>query len=147
MEEAETPATRVKSAREQAGLPEERVANLIGLNLASYADLELHADEIFMCVSLGQLRSLCGVLGTRLAVILGEPSFANREPVALAAIVSRLQSHLQATATTVEAFEDKVGWRIQPVLDSPTSAAGWNLDQLRDVCSGMGVDWREMLPA
>jgi hypothetical protein len=56
-------ASRIARARKQAGFDSAEVANALGVEVASYEDLESYDEEAFMCTSLGQVRALGGILG------------------------------------------------------------------------------------
>jgi hypothetical protein len=47
----------------------------------------------------------------------------------------------QGIGMSVAAFEDRVGFAVEPALRERSEVAKWNVDCLRFVCGEIGADW------
>jgi cytoskeletal protein RodZ len=139
----QTPADRLKKARESVGKEPRQIAQEVGLNVPSYYDLEEHDDEIAMCLSLGELRKVCRAVGLRVPDLLTENAASSpRDEVSLDAVATRLKKHLEQRGIPLSTFEDGIGWSLPGFLEDPQSAVDvWNLECLQAVCSPLQLDW------
>lgn len=141
-------AGRIRQAREVAGLGPSALAESLGLPSQSYEDLEAYDDEAFMCISLGQLRTLAAILNvTARGLIAPEGVDGVRGEVTAAEVVDAIRERLRRSEQTVEDFEAEVGWSIAGALNNPDSIwSDWNLDGLQDICRAIGLEWLRVVP-
>ena len=140
-------AKRIKEAREKAGLSPEKVAEIVGLSIAAYDDLEEDDDEAFMCVSLGQLRSLAEILLIKpMQVVEKNIDYRNQEVITVTQLAERIRENIKYNSEDVESFGERVGWDVSSALEDPNNIwKDWNLDGLQDICNAVGVNWENVL--
>jgi transcriptional regulator with XRE-family HTH domain len=141
-------AARIKGIRESRGLSFDEVAKNVGLSWNEYFDLELHADEVLMCISLGQLAALGRVLGVAPSVLLTKEETSDHPLARLSRsdLSARIQAFIDGAGISLSEFEEQVGWEIAQALYDSDEILDWNVDCLSDVCSAIGVNWLEALP-
>ena len=144
MSEDETPADRIRAARERAGMTEDEVASQASLPVAWYRDLEHDPSEIWSNVSLDSLYRLCEALGLTLQRILDVenvvvPSISPSE------LATMIQHRIVAEGTDPDTWGDRVGWDVKSILTAPMTVASYTLDALRDICGALNLDWRAVL--
>ncbi|MBK6423788.1 MAG: helix-turn-helix domain-containing protein [Gemmatimonadetes bacterium] len=137
-------AARLREARAAAGLTREEVVDQSGVDASCYLDMEAD-DREFPTVS-----SLTEVIAV-LAVMQIDPysffpvhsSFEGAFSFdGLAAAIGR---YLIRTSTSLEEFEEAVGWELRKALQDPRLFGDFSLDGLCAVCEGIGCDWRGVL--
>ena len=140
------PSRTIEEARLQLGMQPDEVADLVGLTKPNYYDLEAYDDEATSAISLGELLRLCKVLRIQPATLFDDddPRAGEVAPEDRLPLSDKLKAHLQLTGTTLECFEDKVGFTVGGLLRQPDDWKSWNFDCLRSVCSALGVNWRSV---
>lgn len=136
---------RLKRARESAGKSAVEVAKLLGLTRRDYDEWEAYEGELNMATSLRELSKIAGALGIRTSAIFDDGPSAG-PPIHPEELCKKLRTHLDATGTNVEEFENRVGFEIAPALADWSKVLDWNLDCLRFVCKELGIDWHLALP-
>jgi transcriptional regulator with XRE-family HTH domain len=144
---APTANERIRAARERAGLQLEDVAGKLEISYAEYWDIEAFEDEVWTSISLETLQRLARTIGSTLREILDEDG--SPPPVrtlSFADFVGVVQESVRASGGDVEAWGERAGWDVEPLLRDPDEI--WNLsaDGLRDVAKVAGIDWRSVLP-
>ncbi len=143
MSEQQSAAARLQEIRVTLGKSPDEVAQAMGINLPSYYDLESYGDELYMCPSLSDLRSLCKFLGITGSVLFtGQERATGISPSELA---RRMVERREELGLCWPDFEELVGWGIQGLVDDPNVAWEWNVDCLRDLCQVLRCDWIEAL--
>jgi hypothetical protein len=136
---------RLRAARTRAGLPESVVATQIGVTMPAYFDLEAFDDEIVTTLSLEQLVELGRTVGVPPLTLIAD-DVESVAPVTMETFIERLRARIATEGGDVEAFSNRVGWEMQPVLADPSRAwLDWNVDCLRDVSAALDADWRAIL--
>lgn len=142
-----TPNERIRAARERAGLQLEDVAGKLEISYAEYWDIEAFEDEIWLSISLETLHRLALTIGVTLREILdeGESPWPART-LSFADFARVVQESVRASGGDVDAWGERAGWDVEPLLRDPDEI--WNLsaDGLRDIAGVAGVDWRSVLP-
>lgn len=139
-------ADHLRAAREARGLSPQQLATRFGSEGHLCPDLELYDDELFTCISISDLLRLAEVLGTSPpALLFGEDSPEPIQPLSFSDIAVRIRSHLSAVKMTPDAWGELVGWDIQAILADPLALGAYNVQGLRDICNGLGVDWVGLL--
>jgi transcriptional regulator with XRE-family HTH domain len=138
---------RLQALRVEAGKTHAEMAVAGGINVAHYYDLEDHESDLYMTVSLAELRGIANALGTSVGRLLGVSSAdAPESPSDFQNLATVLREHLVRENLDRSAFEDKAGWEVGDFLGNPASAlTNWNVDCLRDICQQLSVDWRSWL--
>lgn len=142
-------AEKIRRKRLAAGKSEEEMADLIGINLPSYFDLESYDDEVVDCLSLSELSEMCRALNTTPADLLSGELKGSDKPYHLSfpEFIERIESHIASLGMTVSELEDKVGWELESLLNDPEGVWERNVQFLKDVCVEVGVDWLRVVPA
>lgn len=142
-----TPNERIRAARERAGLELSDMAGQLGLPFAHYRDLEDFEEEAWTTISLGTLQKLSRILGlTPLTILEGEKVIQPSRRLSFADFSAAVAASVSAAGGDVEAWGDRAGWDVAPMLEDPEEV--WNLDAegLQDIAGAAGVDWRAVLP-
>ena len=135
-------AEYLRTARERVGLSEEALRLRLGSGVHLCPALELYDSELFQCAEVSTLVSLASALETSVAALLyGEAPVSALAPVSCAEVTRRIRETLAATGATADQFGDRVGWSVEAVLQEPDTLATYNVQGLRDICAGVGVDW------
>src|ERR1044071_3945837 len=71
-------ADKIRQMRLAAGKSEKEMAELIGINLPSYYDLESYDDEVLDCLSLCELKKMCQVLNITPVDLLSDEANEHR---------------------------------------------------------------------
>ena len=137
--------TRLKEAREARGIHPSELALYVYNSQSAYYDLENCDGEIFMNLELHELDRLTAALGKRpIDLFASRPTEHVITPEDLC---RRIKVYLAEKQMPVNAFEEAVTWEIGPGLADSSEILNWNIDCLRCVCSEIGVNWLEALPA
>lgn len=141
-------ARRIAVARERLQLDPADAAGALGMSFAAYRDLESYDDEVFMCISIQELRALGQMLNISPRTLVAPEGAAQISgELSPAQIVEAIRRRLQATGATQEQFEEEAGWSVANALDDPDSIwADWNLDALQDICGVLGLNWLLAVP-
>jgi transcriptional regulator with XRE-family HTH domain len=122
------------------------MAQLLGIHVSWYCDLEQHNDELISTLTLAQAASLAGVLGVPLRELLSEGNPATTT-IAIAQLPERIRARIAQEGLSVEEFEDRVGWELGKFLQSPTQLASDSpLMFLKDLAAALEVDWLSLVP-
>jgi transcriptional regulator with XRE-family HTH domain len=133
-----------REAREKAGLSERELASLLGTSATAIRDIESLDGELFGHYSPADLRLMASALGTTPGLLLHITPVA--PPVTGAELINRIRDRLETSPETIAAFEDRVGWRIAELLDSPEHLlSDLTVDGLQLLCAGLNTDWRQVL--
>ena len=141
-------ADKIRQLRLAAGRSEQEMAELIGLNLPSYYDLEAYDDEVLDCLSLYELKKLCQALKITPVDLFSTEAKNNGglNHLSFAELTERMQQNIESQGITVAEFEEKVGWEIEGLLNKPEGIWERNVQFLKDVCSALGLNWLSVIP-
>jgi hypothetical protein len=118
----------------------------MGLSVPWYYHREESPDEVFSNLSLLHLKALGQTLALEPATILvgdgAQP--AQRRP--FRDVVDALQRRMDSEHLDADTLGDRLGWDIRALLADPEDLWNFNVDGLRDVCEGVGIDWLTVLP-
>ena len=143
----ETPADRIRIARERAGLEPMDVAAQLDLPQAHYWDLESFEDEASMTLSLEELSALARILGVTPRFILdGEPPVSPEDRMSFEAFAAAIRKAVDAAGGDVDAWGDVAGWDVAPLLADPRAVLELSSDAVKDIAEAAGLDWRRVLP-
>jgi len=137
---------RIRAARERAGLDLSEAAHKLGVSFEEYRDLEDFDDEVWMVFSLAELRKLAQILGLTPRLILTGDASAPDETVSFTDFSRAIAESVRAGGGDADAWGERAGWDVAPLLRDPEEI--WNLcpDGLRDIAGAAGIDWRSVLP-
>ena len=122
------------------------MAQLLGININWYCDLEQHNDELISTLTLAQAANLAGILGVPLRELLSEGN-PGTTTIAIAQLPERIRARIAQEGLSVEEFEDRVGWELGKFLQSPTQLASESpLMFLKDLAAALEVDWLSLVP-
>ena len=141
-------ADKIRRKRLAAGKSEGEMAELIGINLPSYFDLESYDDEVVDCLSLRELSKMCRALNITPANLLSDEMKGSGNPgrLSFTEFIEGVKSHIESHDMTVPEFEDKVGWELESLLNDPEEMWERNVQFLKDVCVEVGIDWLGVVP-
>ena len=141
-------ADKIRQMRLAAGKSEVEMAELIGINLPSYYDLESYDDEVLDCLALYELKKMCQVLKITPVDLLSDD--ANNHSVlnhlSLAEFIEMVKKHIASEGITVTEFEDQAGWEMEGLLNNPEEIWERNVQFLKDVCGKLGISWLSVVP-
>jgi transcriptional regulator with XRE-family HTH domain len=143
-----SPSENIRLARIRAGVEPDEVARAAGLNKPSYFDVEGRDDEVTGNISLRSLEAIAHALETTPLELLeghGAVGAASRRPVA--ELIALVRARLGAERLTVEAYGERIGWDLAPVLAHPEQLWEYPFDALQSLCDDLDVDWREWIDA
>lgn len=135
-------ARTIREARERTGRTIEEMASVVGLSADAYLDVECYNDEASSVLPLRQLVSVLRTLDLGVEDVFSHPA---PHSVSRLQFGELLRQHLVHRGQSVSAFEAAVGWEVASLLDNPESLDAWTLDQLRDVCAVVDVDWGQVV--
>jgi DNA-binding XRE family transcriptional regulator len=141
-------ADKIRRMRLAAGKSEQEMAELIGINLPSYYDLESYDDEVLDCLSLYELKKMCQVLNITPAELLSDEANNDRRlnHLPFAEFIETVKKYLASEGITVAEFEDKAGWEMEGLLNNPEEIWERNVQFLKDVCGELGINWLSVVP-
>lgn len=141
-------ADKIRQKRLAVGKSEREMAELIGINLPSYFDLESYDDEVVNCLSLSELSKMNQALNMTPAELFSEDvSGSDDAHLSFAEFIEKVKSHIESHDMTVPEFEDKVGWELESLLNDPEEIWKRNVEFLKDVCVEVGINWLSVAPA
>ena len=138
---------RIRAARERAGLEHGDMAGQLGISHAGYWDIESFEDDVWMAHSLETLHRIARILNlTVLGILEGDDPGPPARSMSFADFKSAIAESVRASGGDAEAWGDRAGWDVEPLLRDPAEI--WNLcpDGLRDIAGAAGIDWRSVLP-
>lgn len=131
--------TPVRKFRIASKVSPDEVASALQLSLYEYDDLENKYSELYMQLSLAQIKRLVNILNTTyvdffelpndLSIFVSKKTFENLHTV--------LHQRLQAWP----AIKSELRWDVDNFMRDSNQAFDWNLYELRDVCSALGLYW------
>ena len=141
-----SPSENIRAARVRAGMEPEDVARAVGLNKPWYYDVEGRDDEVTGNISMTTLMTIARTLGTTVVALLEGPEMAGapskRSSAELAALA---RARIAADGLTADAYGDRIGWDIAPVLKNPEHVWQYPFAMLQSLCEDLGVDWKEFV--
>ena len=141
-------ATPASKAFARSGLSISEVSRALGINDAWAHDILDYEDEIQTTLSVSQALRLATLLQKPLPDLLEDPGTSPAAQCSFHDLANAVRSHCETQRQSLEAFEEQAGWDLRDFLAHPDSAPEqWSLDCLIDVCSAVGRNWREFLPA
>jgi transcriptional regulator with XRE-family HTH domain len=141
-----SPSENIRAARIRAGLQPEDVARAVGLSKPSYYDIEGRDDEVTGNISVATLMAIARTLGTTAAELLdGAGTVAGAPKRSSSEIVDLTRARIAAEHVTVEAYGDRIGWDMAPVLKNPEHVWRYPFVMLQALCGDLGVDWKEFV--
>jgi len=139
-------ARRIREFRSRTGKSETEVAQLLGINIHWYYDLEMHDDELTSTLSLAQALELAAQLGVSLHDLLAV-SVRPENAVMLQDLPKYVERHLVIDGITVDEFSDRIGWDLAPFLGEPVEVgSGLPIMFFQDLADGLGIPWPDVLP-
>lgn len=139
-------AARIRGLRIRAGKSPAEMTQLLGLNMAWYADLERHDDELVSTLTLFQAVHLASIFGVRLHELLDEIPVPEQR-IALMELPDRIVAQTKREGITVEQFEDNVGWELRDFLKSPVQiATELPILFLQAIAAALGINWLSLVP-
>lgn len=141
-------AEKIRQLRLAARKSEKEMAELIGINLPSYFDLESYDDEVIDCLSLTELKKMCQVFKITPVDLLSDEAKNHRglNHLPFAEFIETVKKHIASEGITVAEFEDKAGWEMEVLLNSPEEMWERNVQFLKDVCGELGINWLSVVP-
>ena len=141
-----SPSENIRSARVRAGLQPEDVARAAGVNKSSYYDVEASDDEVTGNISVATLRAIACCLGTTaLELLEGPGANTNRNNRPISDLVMLAKARMAADHVAVEAYSDRLGWNVAPILEDPRRVEEYPFDMLQALCDDCGADWKQFL--
>lgn len=137
-------ASIVRSLREAAGLSPTGLASMLGTSTATIRDLETNDDELFRCYSVSELCLVAAVLDVEPVTLLNCPTA--EPPITGTQLVEMIRQQLTSTHEALTSFEDRVGWRLEPLLGSPDQLlSDLTIEALQGLSAALGIDWRRVI--
>ncbi|HET9939909.1 MAG TPA: helix-turn-helix transcriptional regulator [Candidatus Eisenbacteria bacterium] len=138
---------RIRAARERAGLEHGEMADKVGISWEEYWDIEGFEEDVWCCHSFDTLHRLAQALGlTLLGILEGDDSVDPAESMSFADFRSAVAESVRASGGDADAWGERAGWDVEPVLRDPEAFWKRCPDELRDVANAAGIDWRAVLP-
>jgi len=122
------------------------MAQLLGVNIHWYGDLEQHDDELASTLTLAQALRLASLLDVKLVDLLAVPGEPD-EVISLEQLPERIADCISREGISVEQFEDRVGWELRRFLESPVeSGPELPIMFFQALAEGLGVHLLSVLP-
>lgn len=139
-------AENIRSARIRAGKSRAEVAAHLALNPAWYDDLEQRDGELAATLTLFQGVALAELFGLRLADLFGETAPAG-ERIALPDLPDRIRAHLAAAGMSLDQFEQRLGWDLEPFMEAPVQlATELPIAFFQALADVLGIHWLLLVP-
>jgi hypothetical protein len=132
----------LRRLREERGRSHQELARAGGITLPAYYDLEAYADELDTAIEVRSVALIARELGVNPSVLYGGGS---EGAVSTDDLASLIRTHLDQGGTSLEEFEDRVGYIVGESLTNPAKFGDFNADGLRAVCAPMNVNWFDVL--
>jgi transcriptional regulator with XRE-family HTH domain len=133
----------IRLARTRAGLEPAAVAAAVGLNKPWYYDVEAYDYEVTDNISLRKLAAIARTLGTTVPEIID--GARTSVPVAKQSLAELARARMASEAMTVDAYSERIGWDIRPVLANPEQVWEYPFCMLAALCADLGADWRAFI--
>jgi transcriptional regulator with XRE-family HTH domain len=134
--------TLVKELRERLGRTPADLAEIAGINLPSYYDLEDRQNELDGAVAVANVAKLAKELRVKPSAFFGGSS---SETISVSDLATRVREHLARTGEALVAFEERIGWSVTEALADPDKFRECVADELRDICNGISINWFDVL--
>jgi len=122
------------------------MAQLLGLEVSSYCDLEQYDDELASSMPLAQATHLALLLGVTLRSLV-DPDSDPGSRISIEDLPRRISDHIASEGVSVEDLEERIGWNLRQFLDAPALvAAKQPLMFLRDLATSLNINWLSLLP-
>jgi len=132
--------------RIRAGKSQAEMAQRLALNIAWYADLEKHDDELASTLTLFKAMELASIFGISLHELLDAPPVVG-ERVALMDLPARILAHARREGMSVGQLEERLGWELQAFLDSPIQlATELPIRFFQEIAAALGINWLALVP-
>ena len=139
---------RLHEAREAKGLSKLYIGKRIGINDQWVFDLEAYDHEIPSTLHFVQVCELATLVSlTPRELVLGKDIPEDLGITTATQVSEAIKLHLMKHNLSTDEFGKKVGWNVSSAIEDPEHIwAVWCLECIRDVCEGVGIDWRTVLP-
>jgi len=140
-------ASRLREARERAGLSLADLVARVGLTESYWSDAETDDTEITGNISLAVISVFCGVAGISSQHLL----FGSEIPIPspdrdFSDLSDALNDRITGEQLTVPEASQLVGWELRDVLIDSSEFWNFTVDGLRDTCGFAGISWPAILP-
>jgi transcriptional regulator with XRE-family HTH domain len=138
----------IRDLREKTGKSQDEMAELLGMPLMSYFDLELHDDELFMAPVLYEVKKMCDLFGISPIALLNGNEALVQLPVHISfeELMERIKEYLVEKGQTQEQFEDETGWSLSAYLSDPEKLWDEPIIFLQNVCGVLGIGYLAAIP-
>lgn len=134
----------IRTKREELRLEQLYVASQIGLTESWYNDIENKPSEFYHNVPPRAVFRLLQLLELDTDELFG---CSTGSVVTLESLQTKLKEVLRSKKRSLEEIEEAAGFYLTPFLENKNSASSWTIDCLEAVCSAVGVNWCDVLPA
>jgi transcriptional regulator with XRE-family HTH domain len=142
-------AERIRRLREKTGMTDTEMASLLGMDIHSYGDLEMHDDELTTSPSIREVKLLANILGVSTVHLLAEENVKPEllKHISYEDLVTLTKGYITSNCTSQDEFENKVGWYLDGFFSGQDTAwDDYSIDFLMDLCGVLGLNWLETLP-
>src|SRR5690606_15442075 len=116
-------ATRLREARERAGLTLQELSERTGLSYDRLFDVESYDDELWSTMSVADVAALAGALAlSPRELVAPDGEAAGLGVLAPQDLVRSIREHLDRRGMELASFEAEVGWEVGGVMTDPKSA-------------------------
>ncbi len=136
---------RLKNLREKSGKDPYDLREFTGGSVPSYYDMENCDGDLFITISLGELRKLCRALGAKPRDVF-QAADERKISISIEDLSARIKSHIKAKGQPVADFETQAGFYIEAALADSSNILTWSIECLRSVCDELGINWLDALP-
>jgi DNA-binding XRE family transcriptional regulator len=137
-------ADRIRDLRGRSGRTERELADLLGLTVEAYCDLEQYDEELETTLSIAQAVTLARLLGTDLSQMIGDSAGATQ--VRISAIRAGMAPQLDSSPGAREQLEDLIDWDLGPFLEGADQwMTVYTLDFIRSLSAAIGLNYGEVL--
>jgi transcriptional regulator with XRE-family HTH domain len=144
----------IRSRREALGLSDVQVAEMVGLSIDEYWDVEQHAHEIFGVTDLGEVRRLCEVLGFDVFQLLGVTcAFCEQSAQAHDWSLPRnqlIRRQRIALGLSEEELAEEIGFEkrtVQYLEEESEHLEGWSYELIEDLARVLRIPLQVLLGA
>ncbi len=134
---------RIEALRQTSVKTDIEVAELLGLSIYEYGDLESYDNEIIDVVSVKTATHLAGLYNQSLLQLL-VPELENRPKTHLSEVqlAEDTKAKILKEGLSSEDADDAVGWYLKGFLDSPKEYIAENpIMFLMDLSRFLGINW------
>ncbi len=134
--------TIIKQLRQDQGRDPKEIANIAGIGVPEYFDLEEHEDDVTTAQPVANIARVAKALGVKASKLYGG---ASARAISLDELAAKLSDHLTWSGKSVAEFEEEIGWSVDAALADPREFREFNADGLRAVSEAVGIDWFDVL--